>query len=184
MPVTRGRVSFDGHRIDGRSPDRIARAGITLMPEGRGVFPGLTVAENLEVAARARRGRTAAERGAARGEALDLFPRLAERLAQPAGTLSGGEQQMLALARAFLTDPRILLLDEISMGLAPLVVESLYEDVAALRERGTTIVMVEQFLAYALRLADLCYVMRKGAVTFVGDAGELRHSRLATSLTA
>jgi branched-chain amino acid transport system ATP-binding protein len=108
-------------------------------------------------------------------EVLEVFPRLAERLSQRAGTMSGGEQQMLALSRAFLTSPKVLLMDEISMGLAPQLVEDLFEAVQTLRARGATIVLVEQFLTYALRFADICYVLGKGRVTFVGEAAELRN---------
>ena len=137
--------------------------------------------ENLELVVRAatddRRAR--AERLA---EVWEIFPRLAERRDQRAGTLSGGEQQMLALSRAFLSSARVLLMDEISMGLAPVLVESLYEAVQKLRDRGKTIVLVEQFLTYALRFADICYVLGKGRITFVGDAGELRSGAGADSL--
>jgi branched-chain amino acid transport system ATP-binding protein len=107
-------------------------------------------------------------------EVLTAFPRLAERLTQRAGTMSGGEQQMLALSRAFLSSPKVLLMDEISMGLAPQLVEDLFEAVQTLRSRGMTIVLVEQFLTYALRFADICYVLGKGRVTFVGEPSELR----------
>jgi branched-chain amino acid transport system ATP-binding protein len=171
LPIKRGVVRFDGDRIDSESPYEIARRGVTLVPEGRGVFPSLTVRENLAIAAHA--ARDADGRDDALEEVLETFPRLRDRLSQRAGTMSGGEQQMLALSRAFLAQPRILLMDEISMGLAPLIVEELFDNIAALREQGLTIVMVEQFLTYALRLADLCYIMKRGQISFIGDPGEL-----------
>ena len=105
---------------------------------------------------------------------LESFPRLQERIDQRAGTLSGGEQQMLALSRAFLAEPRVLLMDEISMGLAPRVVEQLFESVATLKDQGMTILLVEQYLTYALQLADVCYILAKGRVSFVGEPDELR----------
>jgi len=184
LPVTGGHIRFAGRRIDGQSPYAIARRGLTLMPEGRGVFPGMTVDENLSVAARSKRGRSDKQRRQLVDGVIESFPRLGERRNQLAGTMSGGEQQMLALGRAFLTEPRLLLLDEISMGLAPVIVKPLYEHVHRLRDQGVTIVMVEQFLTYALELADIGYVMRKGSVSFVGDAGELRASRVGESLVA
>src|SRR5205807_9668472 len=114
-------------------------------------------------------------------QVLSAFPRLGERLTQRAGTLSGGEQQMLALSRAFLAEPRLLLMDEISMGLAPRIVEHLFESVAELKARGLTIVLVEQYLTYALRLADICYVLSKGRIEFVGEPAELRGSEALAS---
>jgi branched-chain amino acid transport system ATP-binding protein len=179
LPVWNGQVQYDGERLDGRSAYEIARHGITLVPEGRGIFPGLEVRENLEIGVRA--GDNGESRRLRMERVLDTFPRLRERLSQRAGTLSGGEQQMLALSRAFLGNPRVLLLDEISMGLAPRIVEQLFESVAELRERGLTIVLVEQYLTYALRLADICYVLAKGRVEFVGEPGELRDSEALAS---
>jgi branched-chain amino acid transport system ATP-binding protein len=170
LPLVAGRIRFDGRRIDGRPPHEVARAGVLLVPEGRGIFPGLTVRENLEIAARAANGAAPASID----EAVAVFPRLGERINQVAGTLSGGEQQMLALSRALLGRPRLLLVDEISMGLAPLFVERLFEALAELRRRGMTIVLVEQYLTHALRLADICYVLAKGRVAFVGEPAELR----------
>src|SRR3954471_11761058 len=179
LPVWQGQVRYDGQRINGRSAYEIARRGITLVPEGRGIFPGLDVRDHLEIGVRA------GDNGEGRAErverVLETFPRLRERLSQRAGTLSGGEQQMLALSRAFLGDPRVLLMDEISMGLAPRIVEQLFESVNELRERGLTIVLVEQYLTYALRFADICYVLAKGRIEFVGEASELRDSEALAS---
>ena len=179
LPVWNGQVQYEGERLDGRSAFEIARRGITLVPEGRGIFPGLEVRENLEIGVRA--GNNGESRRVRMERVLDTFPRLRERLSQRAGTLSGGEQQMLALSRAFLGNPRVLLLDEISMGLAPRIVEQLFESVAELRERGLTIVLVEQYLTYALRLADICYVLSKGRIEFVGEPDELRDSEALAS---
>jgi branched-chain amino acid transport system ATP-binding protein len=176
LPAWRGAIRLEGRRIERRDPFERARLGLSLIPEGRGIFRGLTVRENLAVAARAARDASASERRERLEKVLETFPRLRERLAQQAGTMSGGEQQMLALSRAFLCEPRILMMDEISMGLAPLIVEQLFESVAALRELGLTILLVEQYLTYALRFADICYVLNKGRVSFVGEPEELRDS--------
>ncbi len=179
LPVWAGGVTFDGRRISGRSPYEIARDGLLLIPEGRGIFPGLNVKENLEIGVRA--GDNGSGRGERMEQVLDTFPRLRERLSQRAGTLSGGEQQMLSLSRAFLGNPRLLMMDEISMGLAPRIVEQLFESVADLRAKGMTIVMVEQYLTYALRLADIIYVLSKGRIEFVGEPCELRDSEALAS---
>jgi branched-chain amino acid transport system ATP-binding protein len=175
LPVTGGEIRIGGKAVTGLSAYEMTRRGVTLVPEGRGVFPTLTVAENLELAARAHAGRSAAERSMAIESVVERFPVLARRRGQKAGTMSGGEQQMLALGRAFLSDAEVLLFDEISMGLAPLVVAELFEAVATLRDEGKTVLLVEQFLTYALGLADLCYVMAKGRIAFVGDPSEVRH---------
>ena len=171
-----GRVLHDGRDVSRLSPYRRARRGITLVPEGRGVFPGLSVADNLDVAAHAPKEANDADRQASLDRVTAMFPRLKERLNQRAGTLSGGEQQMLAVSRALLAQPSILLLDEISMGLAPQVVSLLFDAVEQLRAEGQTIVLVEQYLTYALKLADICYVMAKGRIVFVGEPNELRGS--------
>ena len=183
LPVRRGDLLLDGRSVRGLTTYERAKNGIVLVPEGRGVFPSLSVRENLEVVVR---GSDCGddEREARLAEVLEIFPRLAERLPQRAGTMSGGEQQMLALSRAFLCSPRVLLMDEISMGLAPRVVEHLFEAVQTLRSRGMTIVLVEQFLTYALRFADVCYVLNKGRVSFVGEPSELRDGAGADYLSA
>ena len=179
LPAWKGEVRYDGQRIDGQSVYDIARRGVTLVPEGRGIFPGLNVRENLEIGVRS--GDNGESRSARLEGVLETFPRLRERLSQAAGTLSGGEQQMLALSRAFLGNPRVLLLDEISMGLAPRIVEQLFESVDELRRRGLTIVLVEQYLTYALRFADICYVLSKGRIEFCGEPDELRDSEALVS---
>jgi branched-chain amino acid transport system ATP-binding protein len=183
IPVTRGDILLEGSSIRGLSAYDRARRGVILVPEGRGIFPSLTVRENLELVVRGS-GCDAATRGERMDEVLAAFPRLAERRGQRAGTMSGGEQQMLALSRAFLSSPKVLLMDEISMGLAPRLVEDLFEAVQTLRGRGMTIVLVEQFLTYALRFADICYVLGKGRVSFIGEPAELRDGAGVGYLTA
>jgi branched-chain amino acid transport system ATP-binding protein len=173
LPVWRGAVRLDGQRIDGLDTHEIARAGVVLIPEGRGIFPGLSVRDNLAVAAHADRHATDGDRRDRLDFVYEVFPRLKERRSQRAGTLSGGEQQMLALSRAFLAQPRVLLMDEISMGLAPIIVDELFESVSRLKASGVAMLIVEQFLTYALRLADICYVVGKGRVQFCGEPAEL-----------
>jgi branched-chain amino acid transport system ATP-binding protein len=180
LPAWRGRVRLDGRRVDGLTPYQVARRGVTTIPEGRGIFPALTVSENLDIGSRAASGADAAWRSERRDEVLAMFPRLAERARQQAGTLSGGEQQMLSLSRAFLAEPRLLLVDELSTGLAPLIVEELFGRLAELKAAGLTIVLVEQYLTYALDLADICYVLSKGRVVFVGEPGEIQDSGVLT----
>jgi len=179
LPVWSGSVRLGRRRLDGRTAHTIARAGLALVPEGRGIFPALTCEEHLDIAVRGAFDLpSGAGRGAARrariDEVLEAFPQLRARLGQRAGTMSGGEQQMLALARAFICRPKLLLLDEISMGLAPLVVERLFDRVLELKQSGMTLLVVEQYLAHALSVADICYVLNKGRVSFVGEPAELR----------
>jgi branched-chain amino acid transport system ATP-binding protein len=147
---------------------------VCLIPEGRGIFPSLSVRDNIEICVRCAPSASDTERRSAFDRIVGTFPRLGERLDQAAGTLSGGEQQMLALSRALVAQPRVLMMDEISMGLAPIVVDQLYDAVAALRTAGTTILLVEQYLTHALKLADICYVLSKGEVEFVGEPRELQ----------
>jgi branched-chain amino acid transport system ATP-binding protein len=166
-----GRITFDGVEIQGREPQEILRRGIAHCPEGRRVFPHMTVIENLEMGAYVR--------GDSRAVAADLdrtfalFPILAERRRQAAGTLSGGEQQMLAIGRALMARPRLVLFDEPSLGLAPTVVETVFEIIAGIRREGTTVLMVEQNAYMALRLATRAYVMETGRITLEGPAREL-----------
>jgi branched-chain amino acid transport system ATP-binding protein len=167
-----GDVVFDGHRINRRSPEAIARLGIAHVPEGRGIVRELTVRENLRLGAYVRRdGDVAADH--ARVHAY--FPRLGEREGQPAGTLSGGEQQMLALARALMARPRLLMLDEPSLGLAPLVVREIFEILARLNaEEGLTVLVVEQNAALALRTCQEACVLEVGRVAIAGESEALR----------
>ena len=181
LPVRSGTIRLDGRRIDGRRPSTIARRGLALVPEGRGVFPGLTVDDNLRIAHRSVPAESAGPWETWLERIAETFPVLGQRRAQLAGSLSGGEQQMLALCRALVGRPRVVLVDELSMGLAPLVVEELFEQVAALRDAGQTIVLVEQYLTHALRYADLCYILAKGRVAWCGEASELRGSAIVGS---
>jgi branched-chain amino acid transport system ATP-binding protein len=167
-----GKVLFAGADITGAEAEAVTRAGVSLMPGGKGIFPTVTVDEHLRLAAWTFRKDTARIE-AARAEVLDLFPILAERHAQPAGYLSGGEQQMLALAQAFMTKPRLLLVDELSLGLAPTVVGHLLEVLRTVHAAGTTIVIVEQSVNVALTLAERAVFMEKGEVRFTGPTGEL-----------
>lgn len=169
----RGRISFAGERIDGLPSHEIVRRGIVQVPGGRGTFPGLTVAENLKLAGSAvQRDRAAWKRELDR--VLSSFEWLAERRSQLAGTLSGGQQQQLLLARAFLARPKLMMIDELSLGLAPIVVEQLLEIVRDMNRQGVTIVIVEQNVDLALSFADRAYFLEKGEVRFAGPAGGLR----------
>jgi branched-chain amino acid transport system ATP-binding protein len=164
-----GCVHIGGTHVNGARPEALAKAGVSRIPEGRGVFPNLTVEDNLRMWTYAA-GMSAAE---VRDRAFARFPRLAERRGQRAGTLSGGEQQMLAMSRALVADPAILLLDEISMGLAPIIVQGLYELVRQLAEEGITMLVVEQFANTALAVADYAAVMTQGRVTAVGEPQDI-----------
>lgn len=161
---TAGDVFLAGRRVTGARPEELARAGLCTIPEGRGVFPNLTVQENLELMTY--RGRRLAD---VEEVAFGRFPRLAERRNQQAGTLSGGEQQMLSMARGLATDPALLVLDELSMGLAPLVVEELYRIVAEVARSGVSILVVEQFATAVLGVADLAAVMAHGRIVRAGS---------------
>ena len=174
VPVAQGRVMLEGENVAGQAPERIVRRGMTLCPEGRHVFSNLTVTENLTIGAASRRDK--AETSATRADMLTLFPILAERRDQLAGTLSGGEQQMLAIARAMMSSPKIVLLDEPSLGLAPQIVDTIFELIVRLRDRGATILLVEQNVELALEIADRGCVLATGDVVLSGAASELRSS--------
>ena len=185
LPVKAGRILLDGRRIENRRPSAIASRGLVLVPEGRGIFPSLTVRDNLRVAHRSVPADVGGDWGDWLEEITAIFPVLGQRLEQQAGSLSGGEQQMLAVCRSLVGSPRVVLFDELSMGLAPLVVAELFERVAALRDAGRTIVLVEQYVTYALELADVCYVLAKGRVAWAGEPGELKRTPSAAAyLTA
>lgn len=173
LPPKSGEVSYGGTVVTGRSPEALARAGLTMMPGGRGVFPGLTVAENMSVAAWMLRGR-GSEAESARERMYCMFPILRDRSGQLAGNLSGGEQQMLSLAMAFLVRPRLLCIDELSLGLAPTVVSALLDAVREIHRQGTTVVIVEQSVEVALVIAERAIFMEKGQVRFSGRAADLR----------
>jgi branched-chain amino acid transport system ATP-binding protein len=172
----RGTVTFDGHRLDTLTTDRIVRLGIAQSPEGRRIFPRMTVLENLELGAFARADRDGIAPDLER--AFTLFPRLRERAGQKGATLSGGEQQMLAIARALMARPSLLLLDEPSMGLSPILVDAIFKIVEDINRQGTTILLVEQNARMALRVAHRGYVIQTGRIVLQDAAGELLRSDL------
>jgi branched-chain amino acid transport system ATP-binding protein len=170
-----GRIRFAGVAIERLAPSRIVRLGLAHCPEGRRLFGSLSVLENLRLGAAARADRAAA--AGDRERLLDLFPILRDRARQAAGTLSGGEQQMLALARALMARPRLLLLDEPSLGLAPLMVQAIFATLGELKRQGVTMLLVEQNMTLALDLADRAYVLRTGEVRLAGSAAALKADR-------
>jgi branched-chain amino acid transport system ATP-binding protein len=169
-PVTSGSIRFEGADITGVAPHRLVEMGISQAPEGRGIFPGMSVLENLEMGAYARKGRDTAED---LGRVYELFPRLHERRGQPGGTLSGGEQQMLSIGRALMARPKVLLLDEPSMGLAPKLVAQIFSIITEINAQGTTILLVEQNATQALQRADRAYVLEVGRVVKASVAADL-----------
>lgn len=169
-----GRIELDGRRVDRLPPERLVGLGLAHVPEGRQVFPDLTVAENLRLGAYRRRDRAGIRRDLER--VLTIFPILRERYRQSAGTLSGGEQQMLAIGRALMAAPRLLLLDEPSLGLAPLLVRRIFEVIAAIHAEGVTVLMAEQNAAMALALADRAYVLQSGFLRLSGPTAELKEN--------
>jgi branched-chain amino acid transport system ATP-binding protein len=171
LPVRRGTIEFEGERIDGRPSSDIVRRGIAHVPEGRQLFPTMSVRENLELGATARGGRPAALDGV-----FALFPRLRERQRQLAGTLSGGEQQMCAIGRGLMARPRLLLLDEPSLGLSPVMVKLIFENLAQINGQGTTILLVEQNVPRALQLSHRGYVIENGRIVLDGSRAELQAS--------
>jgi len=171
LPIAGGDIHYKGERINALPAHRRLRAGIALVPEGRGIFTRLTVEENLRMGAYTRKDAAAIEADLER--VYTMLPRVKERLAQVAGTLSGGEQQMVAIGRALLSRPRLLLLDEPSMGLAPLIVEKIFEVVQSVAREGVTILLVEQNANLALEFAQRGYVMESGRITLTGSGSAL-----------
>ena len=170
-----GEVFLDGRELTTAPTHAFAQAGVCHVPEGRGIFATLSVADNLVLQAPAGREKKA------RAQAVSVFPRLGERLDQTAGTLSGGEQQMLALARAYLCEPRVVLLDEVSMGLAPKIVDEIFDYLRLLGGSGASLLLVEQYVSRALELADYVYLMNGGRIVFAGEPCELDEAKLAAS---
>ncbi|MFZ4585879.1 MAG: ABC transporter ATP-binding protein [Acidimicrobiia bacterium] len=168
---TDGQLLVDGTDVTGEKPFKITRMGITHAPEGRSVFASLTVEENLTLAFRQEAGEAGVPR--ALNRAYELFPRLGERRGQLAGSLSGGEQRMLSLARVMVNPPKLLVADELSLGLAPIVVEEVYRSLATIREGGTALIIVEQHVHHALQLADRVAVLAKGSVNYFGPTAEI-----------
>jgi branched-chain amino acid transport system ATP-binding protein len=171
IPVQEGAVTFEGRPLTGLAPSRIVERGIAHVPEGRQLFTNMTVEENLEMGAYLPQAKAA--RAETLGRVLELFPRLGERQRQVAGTLSGGEQQMVAIGRALMSRPRLLVLDEPSLGLAPIVVKSIFETVKRINADGTTVLLVEQNLAESLRLSDRGYVLETGKIAMEGRGADL-----------
>ena len=169
-PVASGQLAYDGRQVSGQGAWDLVKQGLVMVPEGRGTFTRMSIEENLLMGAFSRRDK---EVDADLGKVFDLFPRLKERRSQLAGNLSGGEQQMLAIGRALLARPRLLLLDEPSMGLAPLMVDKIFEVVAGIASQGVTILLVEQNASRALELAHRGYVMESGLITMQGPASVL-----------
>ncbi|WP_181779278.1 ABC transporter ATP-binding protein [Pseudonocardia pini] len=173
LPARGGRVELAGEDVTRESPHRRSRRGICAIPEGRGIFPDLTVQENLVLHTPRGEGRAVHER------AFEAFPKLKKRLSQRAGSLSGGEQQMLALSRCFLVEPRVVLLDEVSMGLAPIVVDEVYAALDALVRAGVALLLVEQYVHRALAMASVVHVLTKGVVGVSGTPDALAQDELA-----
>ena len=166
-----GRIHLQAEDITGMSPDKIVTRGITLVPEGRRVFPDLTVLENLKVGAYLRRNKDEIEHDLQ--WVYDLFPRLKERSWQAAGTLSGGEQQMLAVGRALMSRPKLIMMDEPSLGLAPIIVKGIFDIIKEINRMGVTVLLIEQNANMALKIADVGYVLETGRITLTGSGQEL-----------
>ena len=180
LPARRGRIAFEGAELAGRRPEERAARGIGYVPQGREIFPGLTVAENLRVGLL---GRTGARGPDDLDEVFALFPKLATLLGRKGGVLSGGEQQQLAIARVLLARPRLLLMDEPTEGIQPSVILQIEDAIGRIRERGIAVLLVEQYLEFAWRLADSYAVMRKGAIVASGATADLRHDAVRQHLT-
>ena len=171
-PISSGKITLNGQTISGKATEKIVKHGLTLTPEGRQVFSGLTVYENLKLGAASRKDRREVQE--AYRMVYDLFPILSDRRGQNAGTLSGGEQQQLAIARSLMSKPKLLMLDEPSLGLAPVIVDQIFDMIARLRESGLTILLVEQNAELSLQIADRGYVFTSGEIEMSGTSRELR----------
>jgi branched-chain amino acid transport system ATP-binding protein len=180
VPLKKGRVTLDGADITGWPAHRIRRAGLAYIPEGRGIFPGLSVLDNLKMAARQLHGK--GPRQTAIDRAFQMFEVLGNRRSQRAGSLSGGEQQMLALARALCVDPTLIIADEMSLGLAPRMVDAVFESLERARDAGITVLLIEQFVHRALDLADDCVILNRGVVSWRGPAAVAGEEVLAQYL--
>jgi branched-chain amino acid transport system ATP-binding protein len=167
LPPASGQLLIDGEEVTGAPPFELNRRGVCHVPEGRGIFRALSVADNLRLQAGRGSGRDAINR------AVDAFPRLGERLKQTAATMSGGEQQMLALAHAYVSEPSVVLLDEVSMGLAPKIVDEIFVHIQKIAASGAALLLVEQYLPRALQVADYVCILNRGRVRFVGEPGEI-----------
>jgi branched-chain amino acid transport system ATP-binding protein len=171
----KGSVRFDGQEIAGKSPAELVKLGVCMVPEGRRTFPALTVAQNLQLGAWVRRKKDKAEVAETMDRVFEYFPRLAERKDQMAGSMSGGEQQMLAVGRGMMADPRLLIIDEASLGLSPLLAKTVFQVVDRIKADGVTVILVEQNIG-ALRHADKALVMEKGELVYQGEGDEIRDS--------
>jgi branched-chain amino acid transport system ATP-binding protein len=178
LRASSGQVLLDGEDVSRLAPNQLVKRGVCHVPEGRGIFPSLSVRENLILQSKPGTESDSIEK------AVSAFPRLGERLTQQAGTMSGGEQQMLALARAYVQNPRFVLLDEVSMGLAPKIVDEIFEFLHVLAEQGASLLLVEQYVTRALAAADYVYLLGRGTVTFAGEPGELDADALAEQYIA
>ncbi len=170
-----GRIVVDGVDMTNRPPHSLAANGVCHIPEGRGIYPGLSVADNLRMQAPPSIDRDAL------AIAAEVFPRLGERMSQLAGTMSGGEQQMLSLARAYLGNPGVVVLDEVSMGLAPKIVDEIFDHLHTLAGRGTSLLLVEQYVVRALELANYVYILKRGRIVFAGEPSEVGENMVAES---
>lgn len=171
LQATGGSIEFEGQKLSGKAPHEIVELGISMVPEGRQLFPFLTVQENLLMGAYKRSARSVRDQSLA--EVLKIFPRVRERLPQLAGSLSGGEQQMVAIARGMMAGPKLLIMDEPSLGLSPLLVEQMFDVVRLVASRGTTVLLVEQNVFHTLKLANRGYVLENGTITLTGTGSEL-----------
>ena len=178
LTPTKGQLVLDGSVVTGETPHALCKRGVCHVPEGRGVFRSLTVRDNLILQSFAGQEEESIER------AVTAFPRLGQRISQVAGTMSGGEQQMLALARAYVQNPKVVLLDEVSMGLAPKIVDEIFEFLARLAAEGSSLLLVEQYVTRALAIADYVYLLSRGRVSFAGETGEVDAEAIADEYVA